>query len=187
MTPEVRNIVLSLMAGLDCPRSLTVKLMVEHEEWDQLTQLDVNPLHHLDSDSYLRAASASELLRKYQGFTLDLDLEAATLEKWEWAEKRCFNTNVKFNEYMDYGTINGEVPHAKIEKFLFDLRKYTRLLLGDGPPQIFRGYFGPGATVSDMSEYTTVPNKMSTVPTFTPSALPPSPLDGYEVGKRLRC
>jgi len=171
LTPEVQDVVLTLMEGLNCPRSLTVAIMVRYGEWDLLTQLKVDPKHHLTPDSYLDAAAASDFLRKCEGLPLELDLKGLAIEKWYWAERECYKTNRRLNEILDFGTLNGSPVDERILQTLEDLKKHVLWLIGSAPPQSFDGFFGPGATVSDTALRATVPHKMSSNPTLTASAL----------------
>lgn len=171
LTPQVQRVVLTLMEGLDCPRSLQVAILVRYEEWDQLTLLRVDPKHYCDSEAYLDAAAATEFLRKFDGFPLSLDLKAQAVEKWYWAEKQCFRTNQRFNEIMDFGTLGGKPVHERVWEFLLNVKKHVVELIGSGPDPENIGYFGPGATVSDDARRATIPHKMSSVPTLTSSAL----------------
>jgi hypothetical protein len=62
---------------------------------------------------------------------------------------------------------NGEAIHG----FISRVRKIVVDILGESPPSSWEGRFGPGATVSDNAAHTTVPDKMSSVPTYTTNAL----------------
>lgn len=79
LTPEVQEVALSLMAGLNCARSLTVAVMIREREWEQLVKLKCNPTHYSCADSYLRAAAATDFLRKLDSSLPSVDREAATL------------------------------------------------------------------------------------------------------------
>ncbi len=168
LTQDVQDIVLTLMEGLSCPRSLTVAILVRYGEWDQLTQLSTIPEHYSRALNYLDAVSATDLLRKYTGFELPIDVEALTLEKWVWAERECYRSNERLSPLLN-GDPHGSIYGVAMGSFLTALRKNVRRLIGNGP-KTFDGRFGPGATMSDMSRYTTVPDKMSSVPSFTPDS-----------------
>ncbi len=170
LTPEVQELALSLMAGLNCPRSLMVSILIRSAEWDQLVRLKVDPAHYDSPDRYLRAAGATEFLRKLNRPIEGNDPEQATFDKWLAAEESCFKTNQRLNEIMDFGTLNGDPVHDEILEFIADFRKNFEWLVGSGPGP-HEGNFGPGATISDKSGYTTVPHKLSSTPSFTPGAL----------------
>ncbi len=169
LTQDVKTAALNLMVALDCPRSLTVAILLRYEDLDQLTSLGIDPAHYLDANSYVRAAAATDFLRKFDGFTLDVDVESATLEKWWWAEHECYKTNERLSPLL-YGGSHGSCYSEAIGEFVSSFRKAVEKLIGDRPDSVFDGKFGPGATVSDTSRYVTVPDKMSSVPTLTPDA-----------------
>lgn len=169
--PEAQELVLSYMEGLNCPRALTVAILLRAGEWDQLTSLEVDPLHHLTPDSFRRSILATDLLRKLDGLPTGRDLPAITLDKWWWAERECFKTNRLLNEFLDLGTLRGVPASESFRAFVARVRQNIQLVIGDGPPTTWEGRFGPGATVSDSSRACIVPDKMSSAPTFTPNSM----------------
>jgi hypothetical protein len=177
LTPTVRRVALSLMEGLDCPRALTVAILIRYEEWDQLTLLECDPEHYTNAGRYRDANDATSFLKKFDAFDLKdasgapLDLERGAVEKWFWAERECFKTNRRLDTYLDGGPFGGPTGDARIAEFIGRVQRNVRMLIGSGPPPLVEGRFGPGATVSDTSRMATIPDKMSSVPTLTPSAL----------------
>lgn len=168
LTPEVEEIVLSMMEGLSCPRALTVAVMIRHKMWVELMQLDLKVTDYGDAEAYFRAAQASKLLAKLECTIPGLDPEAAAIAKWWEAERLCFQTNSRLNNLIDYG---GEsAGDGRLLEFLKDVRKNVEWLIGNAPPEVVDGVFGPGATVTDKSGYTTVPHKLSSTPSLTHSA-----------------
>ena len=171
MTSEMLNITLSYMEGLDCARSLTIAILLRYSEWDQILRMKVDPVQYSTHEAYFSAAAANEFLRKLDDPSLTgADLEAEAIEKWLWAEGECFKTNRRFNEIMDFGTLNGSIAPDGILEFLQDCRKNVVNLIGFGPSSTLLGRLGPGATVSDRSGRTTALHKFSSVPTMTPLA-----------------
>jgi len=168
LTQDVRDIVLSVMEGLSCPRSLTVAILIRYEEWDQVTSLEAVPLHYSSAIRYQDAAAATDFLRKFDGFELDLDLETVTYQKWLWAELECYKSNERLSPLL-FGGSHGSIYGTAMGDFIVSFRKNVECLIGAGPPS-YDGRFGPGATMSDMSRYTLVPDKMSSEPTLTPDA-----------------
>jgi len=160
------------MEGLDSARSLTVAIMLREGMWDQVVKLTCDPRHYNTAEQYLRAASATDFLRKIQVEIPGIDPEAAAIEKWWEAERTCFVTNRRLNEITDFGTLSGTPVDQRILDFLQDLKRWFTWLVGDGPPASFDGAFGPGATLSDGARQTSVMHKMSSLPTLTSSAWP---------------
>lgn len=170
LTPEVQRVAHKLYAGLDCPRSLSLDIMLRHGELKQMLETTCLPTSYNDADSYFRAACATDFLRKLEFDVAGVDPRKAASTKWLESEKACFVTNRRLNELADFGTEFGVPCSVDPMKFFLGLRKNVRSLIGNCPPQIFEGRFGPGATVSDRACRTTVLHKLSSVPTFTHSA-----------------
>jgi hypothetical protein len=171
VTPKVLEITQSLMAALDTPRALAVKLLLESGEMGQIAQLSCDPTRYRTAERYYRDAVATDLLRKLQVVHPDLDPEATAVRKWWEAEAQCFASNRRLFEIRDFGTLSGAPLDPRLADFIRKVKKNVLRLIGEAPPAVVDGRFGPGATMSDRSRYTTVPNKMSTSPTLTPAAL----------------
>jgi len=172
MTPQVHDIASSLMASLDCPRSLTVAILMRNREWVQLTELTTNPLDYSTPLAYLRAAQATDFLRKYPELETGIDKRAAALQKWRDSETLCFQTNRRLNELDDFGTLMGRPASEQVIAFVATTRKFVRRILGAGPGSSLEPRFGPGATISDPSRFTTVPDKITSKPSLTRGADP---------------
>lgn len=169
MSQDVLRVVLSYMEELDCPRSLTVAILVRNSEWDQLTLLELDPAFYPSAETYYRACCATELLRKFQGFPLDVNLEEETKRKWLDSEAECLKTNLRLDSLLSGGLPANASDHAVLQ-FLLTAKRLVREWLG-ACPEVVDGVFGPGATVSDTSRRCTVPDKMSSTPTYTPNSV----------------
>ncbi|DAD50686.1 RNA-directed RNA polymerase [ssRNA phage SRR6960799_21] len=172
MTSQMHKVALAYMEGLGSPRSLTVAILLRYNEWDQLLKLSCDPHQYTDYLQYYRDTCATDFLRKVECKVPGIDPEAAAKEKWWEAERACWCTNRRLNSIFDFGTdLNGLPVPERILEFFQDVKRMVEWLIGDGPPSSFDGRFGPGATLSDRAEQTTVPHKMSSSPTLTSSAL----------------
>lgn len=167
-TLEVSDWVLSYLEGLSCPRALTVAVMYRHGMIADIQLLDCPPVNYLNADHYRRAVAATKLMSK---LTLKTELDPVTTatEAWLAAEKQCFCNNTRLYEMLDFGTDQG-VPTPAASSFFDAVRENMVWLIGKCPPRNVQGVFGPGATISDTSARTTVPHKMSSIPTLTASA-----------------
>lgn len=91
----VREAVIAFCAQVDTPRSLTVALMLEAGEDLELTKLNIDPKHYVESqaqkfkDDYL----VSEILSKYKGLNTGIDTELAALTSFKEGEGKCLQTN----------------------------------------------------------------------------------------------
>jgi len=169
LTPDVESIVKTLMGDLDTPRSLAVKMLVENGEWVQLANLEVDPRRYTDPEEYWKDGMATELLRKCADFSDPSSLSLVTFNKWLWAESQCRRTNQRLSMLDLPRPLLTDVELALLS-FLDNMRKVIEGIIGFAPPQYLPGRFGPGASVSDPSILASIPDKMSSVPTFTPNA-----------------
>lgn len=198
---EVRSIALSLMEGLDCPRSLTVAILIKSEDWKQLAELTVSVDHYKDSESLFCAMAATAFLKKYVDMPTGEDLEEKAVQAFYESEKRCYLTNQRLLPFMSGTYEPGDEP---ILEFIQEVREVIVEMIGHKPPDVNKpvsktrefyrgpkktnaycyneqlvhasdqvswdvelGRFGPGATMSDKSLFTTVADKLSSRPTMT--------------------
>lgn len=188
LTPEVMEVTLSLLEALNCPRAVTVAILLRSGDIGQLLSLRAVPHHYSFAQDYLDAVTATDFLRKFRDFTCHQgDLEATTLEKWWWAERECYKSNKRLDRFL-WGSSFDDPIEAGLWRNIQSCRKMIRWLIGDGPSPSFidEARFGPGATMSDTSRRSTVPDKMSSEPTLTAGALPYIvPWSGTKWGKAI--
>jgi len=170
LTQDVQAVVLSLMEGLATPRALTVSILLRYGEWGEIFRLEIDPKRYMCSEKLFADYQATSFLKKLDGLTVPgVDPEAAAVEKWWEAERMCFCTNRKLDEYVDSGDL---ILHDDdLGRSLLSVRTWVTALLGRAPKDL-DGFFGPGATLSDLSRMTTVCDKMSSLPTLTPDQWP---------------
>lgn len=175
----VDRVLLRLAAQVATPRALAVKLMLEHGELDQLVSLQTDPKHYPTADDYWLDAMVTDLLRKDESLRTTFDRKVVAEENFEKSERQCALTNSRLAPYIDFLHPEGcEAPPLaeEIEDVPLELiqrvRKKLREWLGDAPPSTWEGRFGPGATYGDRGRLATIPDKMSSRPTLTSSALP---------------
>lgn len=164
------SVVDSFLVDLDSPRSLTVKVLIDHGEWDQIANLRADPAHYLNADAYYRAAAATELLRKCQDIDTTVDRMEAAVQGWWQSERDCCRTNVKLAPFLYNGPF--EDPRDLIwHDFLAEVRGWITGVLGKLPDTLDLK-FGPGATFSDKGRHSTVCHKMSSRPSVTRDCKP---------------
>lgn len=170
LTPDVQAAALSLMEGLATPRALTVAILLRYGEWEQIFSLEIDPKRYICSEKLYCDCQASSFLKKIEGLTVaGVDPEAAAVEKWWEAERMCFATNRKLDPYVDTGDLT--LHDDDMGRSLLSVRTWVKALLGKAPKEL-DGFFGPGATLSDVSRMTTVCDKLSSMPTLTPDQWP---------------
>lgn len=170
LSDQVGEAVFKLLEDLSTPRSLAVKLLIDHGEWDQLAKLTVVPEHY-DSPYKLWAdTQATDLLRKFRGLPTSFNRKAEAVENFYKCELSCFRANERLNPLFD----GFAAPYERgVSEYFARARKIVRFILGRCPSiDSVEGRFGPGSTFGDRGLYTTVPDKMSSDPTITPDAWP---------------
>lgn len=163
---EAMSWVLTYMEDLACPRSVTVAILARYGEWEQILKLDCSPNSFQCAEDYFRAVAATDLLRKCPDVPYDGDLEGSTFEKWMWAERECFKTNARLGSLVSVEGYPLSDNHRLLEYFA-SVNKIVTEIIGVAPPSEIKGRFGPGATMSDKSRYTSIPHKMASSPTLT--------------------
>lgn len=160
------EVVTLFLEDVDTPRSLMVKLLIEHGEWDQLGNLTCDPALYLTADSYVLDAAATDILRKCKnlpGVKPD-QLRKNAYDKWIKAEKLCATTNARFSAYIDgyYAGVDG-----RIVDFLHRVKRRIARVLGPLPRDLDDCRHGKGATYNDVGLNCTVLHKMQSRPTMT--------------------
>ncbi|UUW21303.1 MAG: RNA replicase beta chain [Sanya fiers-like virus 16] len=159
------DVVYPFLVDLDTPRSLTVKLLIEHEEFGQLVNLKADPAHYLTADAFYRDNLATELLRKCKDLETGIDTQKVALEGFFAAEKQCKRTNDRLDPFLHNGPFQ-DLLELKISSILDEVRSEVSRILGRIPDEL-DGRFGPGATFGDRGKYSTVLDKMTSQPQFT--------------------
>lgn len=165
---DALDVAYSLWEGLDTPRSLACYMLAEAGEFDQLVTLRAEPSHYNVALDYWRDNQATDFLRKADFLPVKVDRRAAALEAWWLAEQQCCKTNARFSVLINNGPAE-DLPDERVISYLETTRKEIRRVMGPVPDTL-RGAFGPGATFSDRGGLTTLPDKLSSRPTWTPGA-----------------
>jgi len=167
---DLEGIVNALCVSVATPRSLTVSIMVKYGEWDQLANLRVDPKHYITSDALWCDTMVTELLRKCEDLPTSFNRKMASEETFRLCEEQCFRSNSRLERLL-YPT---DFIHSAGDSFVRSIFERARELvsstLGPFPSSILDGKFGPGATFGDKGGQSTIPDKMSSRPTLTPSA-----------------
>lgn len=159
-----------MLAALNTPRALTVLLLIENEEWDQLVYLKVDPAHYSDPETFFRDYQATEMLRKAEGLPTTFDLDQVARDGFHASEMMCAKSNLRLSRYLHNGPFESP-EELRIANFLDGVKKRVSAVLGSLPSTL-DGRFGPGATFSCKSQASTVCDKMQNRPTMTQNAAP---------------
>lgn len=141
------------LTGLSCARSLTVLILYENEEWEQLLDLEFNPLDYNGINEARDSLAATALLSKSEFLPIKVDRRKAALSKFVAAEQDCRETNRRI-----YRGVYSTPSTATIMSIAARLIDKT---LGNFDAEEFVDTcnFGPGATTSLPRRCATSPNK----------------------------
>lgn len=129
---------LAICKTIDSPRSLMLKLLIENEEWDQVSDLSIEPSHYKDPSNFASDYLVTELLRKSPNLPLETDRYQVAVDNFLLSEQRCKVTNDRLIA-GDTHELMGSVVYW-ISKILGPLDR-TALQFIEG-----KFGFGPGAT-----------------------------------------
>lgn len=167
---DVVRTVSLLLEDLGTPVSLGVAIRLRYGEWDELAKLSVNPRDYLIPDDYSRDVAAVSILKKLSELPGTSDRRANAVAKWRAGEISCYKANERLCRYLPENRLFDDRCDS-IDEFFSSVRKIILSWLGPRPPELAQGRFGPGATYSDRGGKTTVPDKMSSVPSLTRGAI----------------
>lgn len=164
-----RDIACAILGALDCPRALTVVILLRYEMWDEIANLKLDPMHFNDSDSFFRAHQATKLLSKAKWLKTSFDKAAVAKVKFLESEELCRETNLVWRQSFQ----NGHKPKPDFERILFSARRKIGEVLGSNLYSwVELCDFGPGADGSTENGMTSAYNKLSDPGCVTPGAYP---------------
>lgn len=175
---QLKKVVLALCETAATPRAITVFMLLDAGEYDQLFTLKLDPcLTYVapprnfpsrkpgfpfnDPEKVFWDYQVTELVRKLE-FDIGRDLVTEAWEGFCDDEQTNARTNVRFQRLL-----NG--PHSPSSlvqlRFLEAVQDRVRWILGPPPTGFAEARFGKGGTIEDIGVYTTIPDKMSSRPT----------------------
>lgn len=148
--------IFDFLSALDCPYSLQVWLLYSNKEFTQLVNLDIDPHHYNDAESFRDAYAAYSLLSKSDFFKLDISKKDAAFTKFFKYEEQCGRTNNRFRNLVfdpKYHGSNVWLLNATIRKIAS--------ILGDYSPEeiVDNADWGPGVTTLLKGEHVSAINK----------------------------
>lgn len=172
---DLERFVVTMCDDIATPVSRQVKQLALEGRWDDLAAMRVDPLAYDEAEVYFRDAAAVSLLRKCADLPTTVDRKAVAEGKFWESEKQCKRTNERLSTHfldnpLDWDTSRIGESDGACARLIAEARKEVKRILGRAP-SLLKGKFGPGATYGDRGLYTTVPDKMSSRPTFTSGAL----------------
>lgn len=171
LPPELEAIVQKLLSELTGSVVDKVKILVDAERWDDLVKIKVDPSDYTSANSYWNDVQAVSFLRKCEDLPTTIDRKKIAVDNFWKAEFECYLTNERLSPYLE--TFGGDDCEEHVMCLLHMARKKIASVLGTiSLKQIERSArFGPGSTYGDKGSLATIPDKMSSHPTFTSSSL----------------
>ncbi len=181
---EVVKVVFKLLEDLATPVSLGVYLRVKYGCWDELACCKIDPKHYFDfgdfgqprlvrtADRFWRDAMAINHLRKLEELPTTIDRKVVAEGLFLESEAQCFRSNERLSPYLfgcDPSGVNAPCDRA-VQSLIDETAKMISKVLGHHHDDNLIGRFGPGSTFGDKGRLNTVPDKMSSRPTLTPSS-----------------
>jgi hypothetical protein len=167
---QLERVVFALCEDTDTPRALTVKLLVQYQEYEQLVRLTIDSEHYLSPERYYQDAVVTEFLRKYGDFDIKgIDKGAVAISTFFKCEKACHETNLRLAPFLHNGPFE-DPSELRLFESIERMQRWISKVLGPIPEELVYMRHGPGATFRDIGQLTTVPDKMSNRPTMTQGA-----------------
>jgi len=144
------------LEALDCPKSLAISILYKHQEYQQLVDMELEPLDYNDPFSFRDAYTAFSFLSKADFFKLAVSKEEAAFKKFFKFEELCKQTNSRFmNLNLDP---NYHGPNVWL---LNATKRKIEEILGDFSPEEFvdEANWGPGVTTLLKGEHVSAINK----------------------------
>jgi len=130
---------LSICKAINTPKALSIYLLIQAGEWDQIINQVINPNDYVDKKSFQDDYLCMSLLRKSQLIPSGIDTEAKALDTFIKSEAGCEKINLSF--------LDGSIH---LSEYL-DVKEIVRTILGPLSKRTLtsvweRCRFGPGAT-----------------------------------------
>lgn len=166
---QLMKIVQAQCEDTNTPRSLAIWLLAKNGEYIQLFSMKSDPANYLDAQSFFKDNQVTEFLRKLELDVPGIDKEAAAHRLFYQSEHQCYRTNQRLMRFESDGPFE-RPSDLRLSEFFVKIRQKIATILGPIPSQV-EARHGPGGTFADKGRLTTVPDKMSSRPTISQSAV----------------
>lgn len=172
---DLEKVYVALLDALASPVGERCKALTKSHGWDELVSIKVRPSAYDKAEDYFRDAAAVSFIRKCESLPTSVDRKGVAEDNFLLAEQQCRRSNERLSIHFLEGALDRDTgllhtPEGACARLIAEARKEMAKLLGKVPSDL-KGRFGPGATFGDRGQWTTVPDKMSSRPTMTSSAV----------------
>ncbi len=170
---DLERVYVALCDALATPLAERCKALAKNQAWDELVNIKVRPSAYDKAEDYFRDAAAVSFIRKCEDIPTTVDRKAVAEDGFVLTEQQCRRSNQRLSiHFLDSDLDRSDdlvaTPEGACSRLIDEARKEMGRILGEIPSDL-KGRFGPGATYGDKGMYTTIPDKMSSRPTMTPS------------------
>lgn len=150
-----------LLKRLDCPRALTVSIMLKSGSWADILALKAVPEDYNDHVAFKAAYQATRLLQKASWLPAGIDKRSRALETFWAAESKCADTNSFFKAVMSGDAL---ISDPRVSSLLMVAKRKIRYILKGVSPFAFLDHcgFGPGSDSNTANGFTATYNKLCT-------------------------
>lgn len=165
---RVSRVFFALCKSVDTPVALGCWLRFKYGEYQQLTEISVDPKDYCTAYSFHLDYVVTEYLSKYKGFPAFTSLKEVAISNFKKFEETCRQTNIR----IQHGMHRGFSP--RVEAVLFTARRKIAAALGDlDAVDLSRSMWGPGVTTSIRGRRVAMTDKIGEFPIrVSRSALP---------------
>jgi len=103
--PVTDDVIFYFLSSVDSPRSLSIWLLYKAKQFDDLIDLDCDPLHYNNAEDFRNSYLATQFLSKSKFLPLNRDRKQLALDKFWESEQKNRDTNRKWkrrNEFSRY-------------------------------------------------------------------------------------
>lgn len=167
---SVSEILVGFCLEVSTPRALSICICLRYGDMAALQSLRTVPSHYMGPLDFKLDNLLTDFLRKWQADNASQRLKLAAQERLFITEAQCAITNLRFLRHIT-GENFSHPDDLRVHEFLVGVKKRIARILGPIPTTLTGGRFGPGATLTNPGNRSTIPDKLESVPTGTASAL----------------
>ena len=162
---QVQGFLRKLYRGVGTARAKRLENLLARGEWALIQKERMSdPSVYQNEKAYFRDALVVEMTRKMLLPGDNVAREQAAVETFWHSERQCAETNARLSKFED---LRGPFAAAdeKLITFINRWKTEVRRVLGPAPCMLTPRFSG-GSTLSDQGKRVTIPDKLSSVPTF---------------------
>lgn len=169
MTPDKSlklesDLTLAICKIVNSPRALAIKMMVEHQEWEQLVQMTIEPRFYENPRNFAEDYLVTKVMSKSQSLPTSWDTRKVAIEAFLASERLCHETNHRLQS-------------EPLQKWERTARRWISRILGPLDRAaidkiVLLSRHGPGGSVGVRADGLVPSDKFDSIPTVTPELAP---------------